>query len=48
MLNVSSCVHFTPLKKMGYAGIIIALERHGVKVKEEDKDRRGCVKDGVS
>lgn len=36
-LNVSSRVHFTPLKKMGYAGVIIALEQHRVKVKEKDE-----------
>ncbi len=41
-LNVSSHVHFTPLKKMGYAGIIIALEQHRVRVKEKDKEKRLC------
>lgn len=41
-LNVSSHVHFTPLKKMGYAGIIIALEQHGVRVKEKDEEKRRC------
>lgn len=37
MLDVSSPVHFIPLKKMGYVGIIIALEQHGVKEKDEEK-----------
>lgn len=41
MPNVSSRVHFTPLKKMGSAGIIIALKQHGVK-------DEGSVRDGVS
>lgn len=42
MLNVSSRVHFAPLKKMGYAGIIIALEQHGVRVKERDEEKALC------
>lgn len=42
MLNISPHVHFTPLKKMGYAGIIIALEQHGVRVKETDEEKRLC------
>lgn len=42
MLNVSSCVHMTPLerKKMGYAGIIIAIEEQRVRVKEKDEEKR--------
>lgn len=39
-LNVSSHVHFTPLQKMGCAGIIIALEQRGVRVKEKDEEER--------
>lgn len=42
MLKISSHVHFTPLKKMGYAGIIIALEQHGVRVKENDGKKKLC------
>lgn len=42
MLNVSSHVHFTPLKKIGCAGIIIALEQHRVRVKEKVEEKRLC------
>lgn len=42
MLNVSSGVHFAPLKKMGYAGIIIALEQHGVRVEDKDEEKKLC------
>lgn len=42
MLKVASHVRFTPLKKLGYAGIIIALEQHGVRVKETDEEKRLC------
>lgn len=42
MLNVSSRVHFTALKKMGYVGIIIALDQHAVRVKEKGEERMLC------
>lgn len=31
-----------PLKKMGYAGLIIALQRHGVRVKGEEEHKQLC------
>ena len=37
-----SHVHFTPLKEKGYAGIIIALEQHEVRVKEKGEEKRLC------
>lgn len=40
MLIVSSHVHFTPLKEPGCTGIIITLELH--RVKERDEERRLC------
>lgn len=42
MLNISSPVHFTPLKKMGCAGIIIALDQRRVGVKERDEGEKLC------
>lgn len=42
MLNVIISCTLHTLKKMGNAGIIIALEQHGVRVKEKDGEKRLC------
>lgn len=42
MLNVSSCVHLTPLEKKKWGTQVIAIEEQRVRVKEKDEEKRLC------